>query len=137
MFERQVPPLDPAAALSGISPLEWAARIELAACYRLFAALGWTESVFNHITVRAPDPDGRALYLINPFGLIYEEVTAGNLVKVDLARAPVLPTPHPVNPAGFVIHSAIHAARSDVHCVIHTHTTGGHRRRHQGSRSEA
>jgi len=79
--------------------------------------------IYNHITVRVPGPERH--YLLNPFGLTYDEVTATNLIKVDLAGRPVTPTPHPVNVAGFVIHSAIHAARDDAHCVMHTHTTAG------------
>jgi ribulose-5-phosphate 4-epimerase/fuculose-1-phosphate aldolase len=106
-----------------IDPAEWALRVELAACYRLFDWLGWTENIFNHITVRVPGPERH--FLINPFGLWYDEVTASNLVKIDLAGNPVVPSPHPPNPAGFTIHSAIHAARQDAHCVIHTHTTTG------------
>jgi ribulose-5-phosphate 4-epimerase/fuculose-1-phosphate aldolase len=123
------PPIPPglgSMGLGSISAAEWRARVELAACYRLFAALGWTESIFNHITVRVPGPeDGETHYLINPFGLNYEEVTAANLVKVDLSGQAVQPTSHRVNPAGFVIHSAIHQSRSDAHCVMHTHTTAG------------
>jgi ribulose-5-phosphate 4-epimerase/fuculose-1-phosphate aldolase len=106
-----------------IAAEEWALRLELAACYRLFAALGWTESIYNHITVRVPGPEPH--YLINPSGLNYDEVTARNLVKINLAGDVLDGSPHPVNRAGFVIHSAIHAARADAHCVIHTHTTAG------------
>ena len=107
----------------GMDEAEWGLRLELAALYRLFDFLGWTEMIFNHITVRVPGPE--RTYLINPYGLNYEEVTASNLVKVDLAGEPVHETPYLVNKAGFVIHSAIHAAREDAHCVIHTHTTAG------------
>jgi ribulose-5-phosphate 4-epimerase/fuculose-1-phosphate aldolase len=97
--------------------------VHLAACYRVFAHLGWTELVFNHITLRIPgDP---LAYLINPFGLNYEEVTARNLIKIGHDGEPLEPTPHHVNRAGFVIHSAIHGARADAHCVMHTHTTAG------------
>ncbi len=106
-----------------IDETEWALRVELAACYRVFDWLGWTENIFNHITVRVPGPERH--FLINPFGLWYDEVTASNLVKVDLEGRPVGPAAHPANPAGFTIHSAIHAAREDAHCVIHTHTTTG------------
>ena len=98
-------------------------RRELADCYRLFAHLGWDEAIFNHITLRLPGPERH--YLINPFGLAYEEVTPDNLVKIDLAGDPVAPTPYRVNPAGFIIHSAIHAAREDAHCIMHVHTTDG------------
>jgi ribulose-5-phosphate 4-epimerase/fuculose-1-phosphate aldolase len=102
---------------------EWQARLELAALYRAFDWLGWTESIYNHITVRLPDAERR--YLINPYGLNYNEVTATNLVKVNLAGEAVEGSTYPVNQAGFVIHSAIHAAREDAHCIIHTHTTAG------------
>ncbi len=108
---------------SAIEQPEWQLRLELAACYRLFAALGWTESIYNHITVRVPGPVPH--YLINPFGLNYEEVTARNLIKVNLAGDKIDDSPHTVNRAGFVIHSALHAARADAHCIIHTHTTAG------------
>lgn len=105
---------------------EWKARLELAACYRVFAFLGWTELIFNHITVRVP-PDGSDArhYLINPFGLHYSEVTATNLIKVGIDGEPVDPTPYSVNRAGFVIHSAIHGRRDDAHCIMHIHTTAG------------
>ena len=106
-----------------VSPEEWEVRLELAALYRAFDWLGWTESIFNHITARVPGPDRH--YLINPFGLNYNEVTATNLVKVNLAGETMDGSKYPVNKAGFVIHSAIHAAREDAHCVIHTHTTAG------------
>jgi ribulose-5-phosphate 4-epimerase/fuculose-1-phosphate aldolase len=105
---------------------EWKARLELAACYRVFAFLGWTELIFNHITVRVPqEPDAPRHYLINPFGLHYSEVTATNLIKVGIDGAPAHPTPYSVNRAGFVIHSAIHSARDDAHCIMHIHTTAG------------
>lgn len=106
-----------------MDPSEWRVRTQLAACYRAFAHLGWTELIFNHITVRVPGP--RAAFLINPFGLNYREVTARNLIKIGHDGAPLEDTPHHVNRAGFVIHSAIHAARADAHCVMHTHTTVG------------
>jgi ribulose-5-phosphate 4-epimerase/fuculose-1-phosphate aldolase len=115
-----------AARPAGMVEAEWKARLELAACYRLFAHLGWTELIFNHITVRAPeDGSGERRYLINPFGLHYTEVTASNLVKVGLDGAPVHATPYSVNRAGFVIHSAIHAKLPDAHCIMHVHTTAG------------
>lgn len=102
---------------------EWKLRVELAACYRLFDCLGWTELLFNHITLRVPGET--PAYLINPFGLNYNEVTAHNLIKIGLDGTPLEPTEHHVNRAGFVIHSAIHAARDDAHCIMHTHTTDG------------
>lgn len=106
-----------------MSPEEWQIRLELAALYRAFDWLGWTESIYNHITARVPG--GERHYLINPFGLNYNEVTATNLVKVNLAGETIDGSKYPVNKAGFVIHSAIHAAREDAHCIIHTHTTAG------------
>jgi ribulose-5-phosphate 4-epimerase/fuculose-1-phosphate aldolase len=113
---------------AGMSEHEWRARLELAACYRVFFARGWAEEIFNHITLRVDGPDGpggEPAYLINPFGLHYGEITAHNLVKVDLAGRALHDTPHVINRAGFVIHSAIHAARPDAHCVIHTHDRFG------------
>lgn len=103
-------------------PEEWYVRCELAAAYRLFAQLGWHELIYNHITARVP---GTEHFLINPFGLMYREITASNLVKIDLAGSKVEDSPHPVNPAGFVVHSAVHGARPDAACVMHTHTTAG------------
>jgi len=102
---------------------EWDSRVELAACYRIFDLLGWTEMIFNHITLRAPGTERH--FLINPYGLWYREVTASNLVKIDLDGNLIGASEWPVNRAGFVIHSAIHAAREDAHCIMHTHTTAG------------
>ena len=102
---------------------EWALRVDLAACYRIFDYLGWTEMIFNHITMRVPGPEHH--FLINPFGLHYSEVTASNLVKIDLDGKIVGHSDYPVNPAGFVIHSAIHASVPDALCIVHTHTTAG------------
>lgn len=102
---------------------EWEARVQLAACYRIFAYLGWTELIYNHITLRLPGSEGH--FLINPFGLHYSEVCASNLLKIDLEGNLVAPSDWPVNPAGFVIHSAIHANIPGAHCVMHTHTTAG------------
>jgi ribulose-5-phosphate 4-epimerase/fuculose-1-phosphate aldolase len=98
-------------------------RIDLAACYRLVALFGWDDLVFTHISARIPGPEHH--FLINPYGMLFEEITASSLVKVDAHGAVVEPTDYPVNPAGFVIHSAIHAAREDVTCVLHTHTRAG------------
>lgn len=103
--------------------IEHALRVQLAGTYRIFAMLGWTELVYNHITLRVPGPDKH--FLINPFGLHYTEVAASNLVKIDLDGNIVDPSPHRVNPAGFVVHAAIHRAVPDAHCVMHTHTTAG------------
>ena len=141
---------------SGMHPDEWAARLELAACYRVFAMLGWTEMIYNHITLRLPDsvaggdrsaagppqagaapPGGsepRAAgsvgaaekqFLINPFGLHYSEVTASNLVKINLQGEVLGGSAHRVNPAGFTVHAAIHDNMDGAHCVMHTHTTAG------------
>ncbi|MEO6269361.1 MAG: class II aldolase/adducin family protein [Lautropia sp.] len=111
---------------AGIDQPEWALRLELAACYRLFDHLGWTEAIFNHITVRVPHgDDATPHYLINPFGLHYSEVTASNLIKIDVTGQAISATGYPVNVAGFVIHSAIHGARPDAHCIMHVHTTAG------------
>jgi ribulose-5-phosphate 4-epimerase/fuculose-1-phosphate aldolase len=106
-----------------IGSIEWKLRQQLAACYHLFDFLGWSESIFNHISLRVPGPERH--YLMNPFGLNYQEVTPSNLVKVDLAGENVDPGPYRGNPAGFAIHGAIHESRLDTHCVIHTHTTAG------------
>ncbi|MDP1527829.1 MAG: class II aldolase/adducin family protein [Rhodoferax sp.] len=108
-------------------PDEWQARLQLAACYRIFAMLGWTEMIYNHITLRLPASvtGNDKHFLINPFGLHYSEVTASNLVKIDLQGHVLDGSPHPVNPAGFTVHAAIHAALDDAHCVMHTHTTAG------------
>jgi ribulose-5-phosphate 4-epimerase/fuculose-1-phosphate aldolase len=108
---------------SGMDSAEWRARVELAACYRVFDHFGWCELIFNHITLRVPGE--KPAYLINPFGLTYREVTARNLIKVGLDGVPLEPTEYPVNRAGFIIHSAVHASRADAHCVMHTHTTAG------------
>jgi len=106
-----------------LTDAERKARIELAACYRIFDRLGWTELIFNHITLRVPGP--QRVFLINPFGLRYDEVTASNLVAVDIDGHPVRPGQHAINRAGFVTHSAIHGHLDDAHCVMHTHTTSG------------
>ncbi|MFS7875236.1 class II aldolase/adducin family protein [Streptomyces asiaticus] len=98
-------------------------RRELAAVYRLVAHFRMTDLIFTHISVRLPGPEHH--FLINPYGLLFEEITASNLVKIDLSGHPVEDSPYPVNPAGFVIHSAIHAARPDAQCVLHTHTKAG------------
>jgi ribulose-5-phosphate 4-epimerase/fuculose-1-phosphate aldolase len=106
-----------------VSPAEWEARIDLAAAYRLVALYKWDDLVFTHITMRVPDAEDQ--FLINPYGLFFDEITASSLVKVDLQGRKVQESPFEVNPAGFVIHSAIHAARHDARCVMHTHTLNG------------
>src|SRR5258708_25065017 len=104
-----------------MSEAERKARIELAACYRIFDMLGWTELIFNHITLRVPGSEPR--FLINPFGLHYREITASSLVLIDLEGNVLRESKWPVNRAGFVIHSAIHGAVAHAHSVRHTHTT--------------
>ncbi len=106
-----------------VSAEEWETRVNLAACYRLVALHGWDDLVFTHISAAVPGPEEH--FLINPYGFMFEEITASSLVKVDLEGNKVLESPHPINPAGFVIHSAIHEARHDVGCIIHTHTENG------------
>jgi ribulose-5-phosphate 4-epimerase/fuculose-1-phosphate aldolase len=106
-----------------VSPSEWEARIDLAAAYRLVALYKWDDLVFTHITVRVPEAEDQ--FLINPYGLFFDEITASSLVKIDLQGRKVQDSPFEVNPAGFVIHSAIHAARHDARCVMHTHTLNG------------
>lgn len=106
-----------------VSADEWQVRVDLAACYRLVAAFGWSDLVFTHITARVPGGDHE--FLINPYGLTFDEVTASSLVKIDLHGNKLDDSPFPVNPAGFTIHSAIHEAREDAHCVLHTHTVNG------------
>src|SRR3569832_706712 len=105
----------------GISDEEWRLRIDLAGAFRIYDHLGRSEVIMNHLTVRVTGPEHH--FLINPYGLAYDEVTASNLVKVDLEGAIVGHSDWPVNPAGFVIHSAVHAGREDAICVMHTHTT--------------
>lgn len=108
-------------------PDEWAARQHLAGAYRVFAMLGWTEMIYNHITLRLPASvcgDAKE-FLINPFGLHYSEVCASNLVRIDLQGRVVGSSDYQVNPAGFTVHAAIHDGMDDAHCVMHTHTTSG------------
>ncbi len=106
-----------------LSAEEWQLRVDLAACYRIIAMHGWDDLVFTHISARVPGDEEH--FLINAYGLLFEEMTASNLVKVDLEGNKVVDSPHEINPAGFVIHSAIHEARPDVGCVLHTHTKAG------------
>ncbi|MDA8445804.1 class II aldolase/adducin family protein [Paracidovorax valerianellae] len=106
-----------------VSAEEWQLRVDLAACYRLVALYGWSDLVFTHISARVPGPEHH--FLINPYGLMFDEITASSLVKVDSQCNKVIESPYPVNPAGFVIHSAVHAVREDVQCVLHTHTRAG------------
>src|SRR5438034_3094382 len=106
-----------------VSAEEWAARTDLAAAYRAVAMFGWDDLVFTHISARVPGPEHH--FLINPYGMLFEEVTASSLVKVDLAGKKVTESPHEINPAGFTIHSAVHAAREDALCVMHLHSVNG------------
>lgn len=106
-----------------VSPEEWAQRVDLAASYRLAWEYGWHHLNLNHISARVPGEEGHIL--INPYGPMYNEVTASNLVKIDLDGTILDDTPYGINPAGYTIHSAIHAAREDVDCVLHTHTEAG------------
>jgi len=108
---------------SQVSEAEWQARVNLAACYRLVAHFHWDDLIFTHISARVPGPEHH--FLINPYGMLFDEITASSLVKVDLHGEKVMPSPYNINPAGFVIHSAIHAAREDAQCVLHVHSVNG------------
>ena len=108
---------------STVSEAEWQARLDLAACYRLVALYGWDDLIFTHISARVPGPEHH--FLINPYGWMFSEVTASSLVKVDLHGRKVGDMPNEINPAGFTIHSAIHAARDDAACVLHVHSVNG------------
>ena len=105
-----------------VSAEEWQTRVDLAAAYRLVAHFHWDDLVFTHITAKIP---GTEHFLINPYGLMFDEITASSLVKIDIAGKVLQDTPFPINPAGFVIHSAVHSARHDAQCVMHTHTLNG------------
>ena len=110
-----------------VHPDEWQLRVALAACYRLSALYGWTDLVFTHISAKLPTSVSGSTheFLINPYGLMFDEITASSLVKVDMQCNKIGDNPYPVNPAGFVIHSAVHEARPDAGCVLHTHTRAG------------
>jgi len=108
-----------------VSDAEWALRLQLAATYRLCAMHGWTDLVFTHISARLPDEDGEHRFLINPYGVMFDEMTASALVKIDTDGKICQDTPYFINPAGFTIHSAVHLAREDAGCVIHVHTPYG------------
>jgi len=105
------------------APGEWEARVDLAAAYRLVALYGWDDLIFTHLSARVPGPEHH--FLINPYDMMFEEITASSLVKIDVEGNPVGPATHPVNPAGFTIHSAIHMARDDAAAVMHLHTPHG------------
>ena len=106
-----------------VSDEEWAVRVDLAAAYRMVAHYGWDDLIFTHLSARVPGPENH--FLLNPYNLMFDEVTASALVKVDVNGNPVEPTPFVTNPAGFIIHSAIHMAREDAHAVMHLHTPAG------------
>lgn len=106
-----------------VSAQEWQTRVELAAAYRLVALYGWDDLVFTHISARVPETENE--FLINPYGFLFDEITASSLVKIDLEGNKLLDSPHFINPAGFTIHSAIHSARHDVGCVLHIHSLHG------------
>lgn len=108
---------------SRVSEAEWQIRVDLAACYRLVAHHGWDDLIFTHISARLPGDQHH--FLINPYGMTFDEVTASSLVKIDLEGRKVMDSPYEINPAGFTIHSAIHAAREDARCVLHTHSVNG------------
>jgi ribulose-5-phosphate 4-epimerase/fuculose-1-phosphate aldolase len=115
--------MNDASLKDAVSAEEWQLRVDLAACYRLVAMYGWTDLIFTHISGRVPGPEHH--FLINPYGLMFDEITATSLVKVDRNCNKVIDSPFPVNPAGFVIHSAVHEAREDIQCVMHVHTRAG------------
>src|SRR5499427_361223 len=106
-----------------VSEAEWQARVDLAAAYRLVALYGWDDLIFTHISARVPGADHH--FLLNPYGMMFDEVTASSLVKIDLAGNKVMDSPYFINPAGFTIHSAVHEAREDALCVMHLHTRNG------------
>jgi ribulose-5-phosphate 4-epimerase/fuculose-1-phosphate aldolase len=108
---------------SRVSEAEWQTRVDLAACYRLVARYGWDDLIFTHISARVPGEGHQ--FLINPYGMTFDVVTASSLVKIDLEGKKLLDSPYEINPAGFTIHSAIHAAREDARCVLHTHSLNG------------
>jgi ribulose-5-phosphate 4-epimerase/fuculose-1-phosphate aldolase len=108
---------------SKVGEEEWKLRLDLAACYRLVARYHWDDLIFTHISARVPGPEHH--FLINPYGMLFGEITPSSLVKVDLQGRKVSDSPYDINPAGFVIHSAIHSAREDAHCVLHVHTLNG------------
>lgn len=111
------------AVRASVSAEEWQQRTDLAACYRLVAMFGWDDLIFTHISARIPGPDHH--FLINPYGMMFDEITASSLVRVDLSGHKLDDSPYDINPAGFTIHSAIHAAREDANCVLHVHSVNG------------
>src|SRR5438105_7588673 len=118
-----MPSAKPSIIREQVTDAEWQARVDLAAAYRLVALYGWDDLIFTHISARVPGADHH--FLLNPYGMMFEEVTSSSLVKIDLAGNKVMDSPYFINPAGFTIHSAIHAAREDALCVMHLHTDYG------------
>lgn len=109
-----------------VSPEEWQTRVDLAAAYRLVAMYGWDDIVFTHITAKVPGAkSGQEEFLINPYGQMFEEISASSLVKINIKGEKVMESPFPINPAGFLIHSCVHEARDDAKCVMHTHSING------------
>ena len=108
---------------SNVSEAEWEQRVDLAACYRLIAHYHWDDLIFTHVSARVPGPEHH--FLINPYGMLFDEISASSLVKVNLQGEKVMPSPYEINPAGFTIHSAVHAARQDAKCLVHTHSLNG------------
>lgn len=108
---------------SKVTESEWRQRVELAGLYRLVAWYGWDDLIFTHLSARVPGPENH--FLLNPFGMLFNEITASSLVKVDVEGAKVMESQYQVNPAGFTIHSAVHINRQDAHCVMHLHTDDG------------
>jgi ribulose-5-phosphate 4-epimerase/fuculose-1-phosphate aldolase len=117
------PTMEIASLKQVVSSEEWQLRVDLAACYRLVALYGWSDLVFTHISARVPGPEHH--FLINPYGLMFDEITASSLVKVDRDCRKIIDSPFPVNPAGFTIHSCVHEVREDAGCVLHTHSRAG------------
>ncbi len=117
-----VQPISDPEVRSQVSAEEWQTRVDLAACYRLIAMYGWDDVVFTHVSAKIP---GTEHFLINPYGLMFEEMTASNLIKIDLNGNKLMDSPYEFNPAGFTIHSAVHEVRHDAGCVLHTHTNAG------------
>jgi len=116
-------PMSTSDVRSKVSDEEWKLRVDLAACYRLVAHYKWDDLIFTHISARLPGTDHH--FLINPYGMTFDEITASSLVKIDLDGRKLMDSPYEINPAGFTIHSAIHAAREDAKCVLHTHSLNG------------
>ena len=123
-FDTRAPSAHSIESLEGkVGEEEWSLRVDLAATYRLVAHYGWDDMIFTHISARVPGPEHH--FLINPYGLMFDEINASSLVKIDIDGNKVQESPYPVNPAGFTIHSALHMNRDDAHCIIHLHTTDG------------